>query len=109
MPNTVTLLGLLGNTAGAFLLATGLGVPIGVLAAFRRHSGWDRLSLNVALLAQSAPNFWIGLILIALFSVKLRLLPVSGRGSLSHLILPSITLAIFFVGLVVRLTRSGML
>src|SRR6185436_14829197 len=94
---------------GAFLLATGLGVPIGVLAAFRRHSGWDRLSLNVALLAQSAPNFWIGLILIALFSVKLRLLPVSGRGSLSHLILPSITLAIFFVGLVVRLTRSGML
>jgi peptide/nickel transport system permease protein len=94
---------------GAFLLAAGLGIPLGVLAAVRRHSVWDRLSLNLALLAQSAPNFWIGLVLIAVFSVKLKILPVSGRGGLRHLVLPSVTLAIFFVGLVVRLTRSGML
>src|SRR5262249_34230291 len=51
----------------ALLLAAGLGIPLGVLAAVRRYSAWDRLSLNVALLAQSAPSFWIGLILIAVF------------------------------------------
>ncbi len=96
-------------SGGALLLSAGLGIPLGVLAAARRRSVWDRLSLNLALLAQSAPNFWVGLLLIALFSVKLGLLPVSGRGGLRHLVLPSITLAIFFVGLVVRLTRSGML
>ena len=95
--------------AGALLISTGLGIPLGVLAAARRHSIWDRLSMSLALAAQSAPNFWVGLILIALFSVKLGVLPVSGRGGLGHLVLPSVTLAIFFVGLVVRLTRSGML
>jgi ABC-type dipeptide/oligopeptide/nickel transport system permease component len=94
---------------GALVLSAGLGVPLGVLAAARRHSVWDALSMQLALLAQSTPNFWAGLMLIALFSVKLQLLPVSGRGSLRHLVLPSITLAIFFSGLVVRLTRSGML
>ena len=94
---------------GALLISTGLGIPLGVLAAARRHSIWDRLSMSLALAAQSAPNFWVGLILIALFSVKLGVLPVSGRGGLGHLVLPSVTLAIFFVGLVVRLTRSGML
>jgi peptide/nickel transport system permease protein len=93
----------------AFLISAGLGIPLGVLAAVRRHSAWDRLSLNLALLAQSAPNFWVGLILIAVFSVKLHILPVSGRGTARHLVLPSITLAIFFIGLVVRMTRSGML
>jgi peptide/nickel transport system permease protein len=95
--------------AGALLISTGLGIPLGVLAAARRRSIWDRLSISLALLAQSAPNFWVGLILIAVFSVKLGVLPVSGRGGLGHLVLPSVTLAIFFVGLVVRLTRSGML
>jgi ABC-type dipeptide/oligopeptide/nickel transport system permease component len=96
-------------SAGALLISTGLGIPLGVLAAARRHSAWDRLSMGLALLAQSAPNFWVGLILIAFVSVKLGVLPVSGRGGLDHLVLPSVTLAIFFVGLVVRLTRSGML
>ena len=96
-------------SAGALLISAGLGIPLGVLAAARRHSVWDRLSMGLALLAQSAPNFWVGLILIALVSVKLGILPVSGRGGLDHLVLPSVTLAIFFVGLVVRLTRSGML
>jgi ABC-type dipeptide/oligopeptide/nickel transport system permease component len=96
-------------TLGAFLLSTGIGVPLGVLAAVRRRSGWDRLSLNLSLLAQSAPSFWIGLILIALFAVRFRVFPVSGRGTLAHLVLPSVTLAFFFIGLVVRLTRSGLL
>jgi len=94
---------------GALLISTGLGIPLGVLAAARRRSAWDFSSMALALLAQSAPNFWVGLILIAVFSVKLGILPVSGRGGLAHLVLPSVTLAIFFLGLVVRLTRSGML
>ena len=96
-------------SAGALLLSVGVGIPLGVLAAVRRGSPWDGLSLNLALLAQSAPNFWVGLALIAVFSVNLGVLPVSGRGTLAHLVLPSVTLAIFFIGLVVRLTRSGML
>jgi peptide/nickel transport system permease protein len=94
---------------GALLISTGLGIPLGVLAAARRRSAWDLSSTALALLAQSAPNFWVGLILIAVFSVKLGILPVSGRGGPAHLVLPSVTLAIFFLGLVVRLTRSGML
>ncbi len=94
---------------GALLISTGLGIPLGVLAAARRRSAWDFSSTALALLAQSAPNFWVGLILITVFSVKLGILPVSGRGGLAHLVLPSVTLAIFFLGLVVRLTRSGML
>jgi peptide/nickel transport system permease protein len=94
---------------GALLISAGLGIPLGVLAAARRRSAWDFSSMALALLAQSAPNFWVGLILIAVFSVKLGILPVSGRGGLAHLVLPSVTLAIFFLGLVVRLTRSGML
>jgi peptide/nickel transport system permease protein len=94
---------------GALLISAGLGIPLGVLAAARRRSAWDLASMALALLAQSAPNFWVGLILIAVFSVKLGILPVSGRGGLAHLVLPSVTLAIFFLGLVVRLTRSGML
>jgi peptide/nickel transport system permease protein len=94
---------------GALLISTGLGIPLGVLAAARRRSAWDFSSMALALLAQSAPNFWVGLILIAVFSVKLGILPVSGRGGPAHLVLPSVTLAIFFLGLVVRLTRSGML
>src|SRR5262249_60696005 len=95
-----------GLAPGALLIPAGLGVPLGVLAAARRRSAWDVGSVGLALLAQSAPNFWVGLILIAVFSVKLGILPVSGRGGLAHLVLPSVTLASFFLCLVVRLTLS---
>ncbi len=94
---------------GALLLSTGLGITIGVLSATRRRSFWDTLSMTLALLAQSAPNFWVGLMLIFAFAVQWQILPVSGSGGLRHLILPSLTLAFSFLGLVVRLTRSSML
>ena len=94
---------------GALTLSIAIGVPLGVLSAIRRQSVWDAVTMFAALLAQSAPNFWIGLMLISLFAVNLHVLPVSGRGGLNHLILPSVTLTLSFVGLVMRLTRSSML
>jgi peptide/nickel transport system permease protein len=86
-----------------------IGLPLGMLSAIRRGSLWDNLSVTLALFAQSAPNFWIGVMLIYTFSVQWHLLPVSGRGTVAHVLLPSITLAIAFLGLIMRLTRSSML
>lgn len=97
-------------TAGAMFLCVGIGLPVGILSAVRPRSLWDSLSMLLALLVQSAPNFWVGLMLIAVFAVKFQILPASGRsGGLSSIVLPSITLAIYFVGLVARLTRASML
>ena len=96
-------------SAGALLLSLLVGLPLGMLSAIRRGSLWDSLSVTLALFAQSAPNFWIGVMLIYTFSVQWHLLPVSGRGTVAHVLLPSITLAIAFLGLIMRLTRSSML
>jgi peptide/nickel transport system permease protein len=63
----------------------------------------------VALLGQSMPTFWLGIMLILLFSVQFHLLPSSGRGTLEHLILPAVTLGLFTTARITRLTRSGML
>jgi peptide/nickel transport system permease protein len=63
----------------------------------------------VVLLGQSMPTFWLGMLLILLFAVHFRLLPVSGRGSFAQLVLPSVTLAMWLLALLARLTRSGML
>jgi peptide/nickel transport system permease protein len=63
----------------------------------------------VALLGQSMPTFWLGIMLILVFSVQFNLLPSSGRGNLEHLILPAITLGLFTTARITRLTRSGML
>jgi peptide/nickel transport system permease protein len=63
----------------------------------------------IALLGQSMPVFWLGLMLIVVFAVQLRWLPASGMGQPQHLILPAITLGTFLIGLIIRLTRSSML
>jgi peptide/nickel transport system permease protein len=65
--------------------------------------------MGLALLGQSMPVFWLGLMLIVVFSVNLRWLPVSGWGGPQHLVLPAITLGTFLIGLIIRLTRSSML
>lgn len=93
----------------AQLIAIALACPLGILAAVRRGSWWDRLSMSLALLGQSMPNFWLGLMLVLIVAVELRLLPVSGRESPQHLILPAITLAVAPLALLARLVRSGML
>lgn len=90
-------------------LSVGIGVPLGILTAIRRGSGLDSIVMTATLFAQALPTFWWGIVLITVFSVSLRLLPTSGSGSLSHLILPAITLSTYVLALIVRLTRSAMI
>jgi len=95
--------------AGAFTFALSVGLPIGVISAVKRLSLWDHGSMALALMGQSMPVFWLGLMLIVVFSVHLRWLPVSGAGGPEHLVLPAVTLGTFLIGLIIRLTRSSML
>ncbi|OLC17721.1 MAG: ABC transporter permease [Candidatus Rokubacteria bacterium 13_1_40CM_69_27] len=103
MPATFELSG------AALLLALGLAIPTGIVSAVRRNTVIDYVSTVGALLGQSMPTFWLGIMLILIFSVQLSLLPSSGRGTPQHLILPSITLGLFTTARIMRLTRSGML
>jgi len=96
-------------TAAAIVIAVLIALPAGIVSAVRRGSVFDRLSMGFVLLGQSVPTFWLGMLLILVFAVHFRLLPVSGRGSPAQLILPSITLSMFLLALLARLTRSGML
>jgi ABC-type dipeptide/oligopeptide/nickel transport system permease component len=96
--------------AGAGLLvALCVAIPAGIVSAVRRNSTLDYVSTILALLGQSMPTFWLGIMLILVFSVQFHLLPSSGRGTLSHLILPALTLGLFTTARITRLTRSGML
>jgi len=90
-------------------LAIAIGIPIGVLSAVRRGSLADAAATGLAILAQSTPNYWLGLVLITVFAVTLHWLPTSGYGGLRNLVLPSITLSFFLLGLIVRITRTEML
>jgi len=96
-------------SAGAFAFAVLTGIPIGILSAVKRLSLWDHGAMFVALLGQSMPVYWLGLMLIVIFAVHLRWLPASGMGQLQHLILPAFTLGMFLIGLIIRLMRSSML
>jgi peptide/nickel transport system permease protein len=103
LPATVQL------TAVAMALTVLFGVSIGIVAAVRRGTRYDYAGTIVAVLGQSLPNFWLGIMLILLFGVALRWLPTSGFEGWRHLILPGVTLAAFPTALVARLTRSSML
>ncbi len=93
----------------ALLITVAVGVSLGIVAAVRRGTRYDYASTVLAVLGQSLPNFWLGIMLILLFGVALRWLPTSGFESWRHLILPAVTLAAFPMALVARLTRSSML
>jgi peptide/nickel transport system permease protein len=93
----------------AMILTGVIGVSLGIVAAVRRGTRYDFASTLFAVLGQSLPNFWLGIMLILLFGVALRWLPTSGFESWRHLILPAVTLAAFPTALVARLTRSSML
>jgi peptide/nickel transport system permease protein len=88
------------------ILATVVGMGVGVLSALKRDSWIDAAGRVLALGSQAMPIFWLGLILIIIFAVKLRLLPPFGRGGLKELILPAITMATYNIPLILRLTRS---
>lgn len=89
-------------------IALCIAVPLGVVAAYRRGTT-DKILMMLVLIGQSVPTFWFGLIIILIFAVSMKLLPVSGRGGPEHMILPSITLAAWLLTLMARITRSEML
>ena len=93
----------------ALIISILIGIPLGVLSAVKRGSFLDASARLVALLGQSLPAFWLGIVLMYFFSVKLRLLPTSGYGGIQHFILPAATMGLFTVAAVTRLTRSSML
>jgi peptide/nickel transport system permease protein len=103
MPATIQL------TLAAMAIAVCVAIPVGILSAVRRNSAMDHTGMVMALLGQSMPVYWLGIMLILLFAVRWNLLPAFGTGSLRHLILPSMTLGAFSMARIARLTRSGML
>ena len=102
-PNTLRL------AFSATLFSILVGIPIGVFASLKRNSILDGLSMTAALLGMAMPDFWLGLILIYCFGVKLRWLPVMGFDTFRHMVLPTITLGSFATAYVARMTRSSML
>src|SRR3989442_11219348 len=91
--------------AGTSLLLTfAVAVPLGVLSAVRRDGPLDHVVTIATVLGQATPGFWLGLILIYLFSVRLGWLPTGGMGGVAHLVMPSIVLAAFYAARIARLT-----
>ena len=93
----------------AFALALVVAIPIGLVSAVRRNSLVDQLAMAVALVGQSAPTFFVGILLILLLSLKAGWLPTSGRGDWTNLVLPAVTLGAFSMASIARLTRSALL
>jgi peptide/nickel transport system permease protein len=103
LPVTITL----GLAALAFSLLT--AIPLGIVAALRPNSWIDRLALTLSVLGQALPSFWFALLLMILFGLKLRWLPISGSGSWRHFVLPAIALGYYGMPAFMRLTRAGMI
>lgn len=98
------------SLAGVALVFTLIaGVLFGVLAAVTRNSPIDIAARLIALVGQSVPSFWLGIVLMYVFAVQLRLLPTSGYGQWQHYILPAVTLGLFTLAAITRLVRSSML
>lgn len=102
-PNTVIL------SACALLIALGIGIPAGIVSATKQYSVYDYSLMFLSLVGVSMPIFWLGVMLVLLFSVNLGWFPATGMGSFKHLILPSITLATIPMATFARITRSSML
>ena len=96
-------------TAAALLLAISVALPLGVIAALRKNSGWDRGAMAFAMLGVSVPSFWMGPVLILVFAVWLGWLPVSGRDGFSSLLLPALTLGLGMAAILARMVRSAVL
>ena len=93
----------------ALFVSALLALPIGVLAAVAKGTKWDTAAKIMALLGQSLPTFWLGIVLMWIFAVLVDWLPASGSGTWKHLILPAIALGWFQVAAIMRLVRSSML
>lgn len=93
----------------SILVAVGIALPIGIISATRQYSMVDNVGMVAALLGVATPNFWLGLMLIILFSLNLRWLPSGGMGGWKNYIMPAITLGTGDAALICRMTRSSML
>jgi len=93
----------------AFVFATLVAVPIGLLSAMKRNTVIDHVAMGVALVGQAAPTFFLGILFILLLALKADLFPTSGRGDWRHLVLPALTLGAFTMASIARLTRSAVL
>ena len=93
----------------SILFALVLSLPLGVIAALRPNSWIDRLALTVAVVGQALPNFFFALLLIMIFSIQLRWLPVSGSSTWAHFIMPTIALGYYVTPPIMRLVRAGMI
>ena len=103
MPTTLLL------TACSMALAMAIAVPVGIYSAIRRGRAVDQVATGTVFLGQSMPVFWTGIMLILLFSVQWRMLPVSGWESWASIVLPTATLSTFTAPLLLRIVRSSML
>jgi ABC-type dipeptide/oligopeptide/nickel transport system permease component len=101
MPPTIYL------TFAGLLVALLIALPLGTLAALRRHSAIDTLCTLIAVAGQAMPIFWLGIMLIIVFAVQLRALPASGYGTWQHFLMPAFCLGAFLAPITMRLVRSG--
>jgi len=96
-------------TLASVLVSTAISLPLGILSARYRGSFVDFISTTVAVLGQSMPVFWTGIMLVYVLALKLEWLPVGGRGTLAHLIMPALTIGWYFNAMMTRLVRSVMI
>jgi peptide/nickel transport system permease protein len=96
-------------TVAALVVAIALALPLGLAAAARPGTWLDRGSIGFALLGVSVPSFWLGPMLIIVFAIDLHWLPVSGRGTWAHLVLPALTLGLGMAAILTRMTRASVL
>lgn len=90
------------------LLSIVIAIPLGVISAVRRWSFWDYLGMFFSQVGMAIPSFWLGILLLLLLSIKYRVFPLFGSGTIMHLILPSISLGIARAAILLRLTRASM-
>jgi len=95
--------------AFALVFATAVGIPLGVISALKHNTLFDYVAMAFTLLGQSLPSFWLGILLILVLGLRLRALPISGRGGLLHMVMPGVTLGSGLVATIARLTRTSML
>lgn len=102
-PNTLLL------SASSILFGICLAIPVGIVSAVKRGTLFDSVGKVVALIGQSMPSFWIGILLIMAFALYFPIFPTSGMGTAAHLVLPSLTLGSYVAASIMRVTRSAML
>ena len=90
------------------LISIIIAIPLGVISAVKRWSFWDYTGMGFSQIGMAVPSFWLGILLLLLFSVKIKLFPLFGSGSFKHLILPAISLGIARAAVLLRLTRASM-